>query len=364
MLGRIPLLRRVPPVAVVAAAVALVAAIVLSVVFIVTGRGADGHEPAGRDTEGHGADSDEAAPGGTAMGDWVLDREGHPARTLVRDKDGKLLATFTDGSRTVDVAGPKRTFREPRFTKATVTLDVWVRLAPQEWRAGAESEAWFKDWLTRELADNSPDVLAIAFQYVDGAPELYDDAGIRYAGDAQFGPVSTTDSDGRAEGNDFYDYLGVTYGFAGGTSGKPRKDRYGDVDCSGFVRLVYGYRLGYPVRDTNTAGPGLPRRAFAMSRFGPGTEVTGHSSDSTKNDAADNLAALRPGDLVFFNIDPSDGPAADHTGIFLGVDGSGHYRFISSRTSENGPTMGDTKYAAILDGDGHFAVAFRNARRL
>jgi cell wall-associated NlpC family hydrolase len=144
----------------------------------------------------------------------------------------------------------------------------------------------------------------------------------------------------------------------------PYCHRYGDVDCSGFVRLVYGYRLGYPVRDTNTAGQGLPRRAFAMSRFGPGTEVTGHPGDAAQNDAAQNLAALRPGDLLFFNVDPADGPAADHTGIFLGVDGSGHYRFISSRTSENGPTMGDTRYAAILDGAGHFARAFLNARRL
>jgi hypothetical protein len=129
------------------------------------------------------------------------------------------------------------------------------------------------------------------------------------------------------------------------------------VDCSGFLRLVYGYRLGYPLRNRNTAGDGLPRRAFAMSEYGPGTEVIapGGSRD---------YRALQSGDLVFFNIDPSDGPQADHSGIFLGVDSSGHYRFISSRTRANGPTMGDDGYAAILDGDGHFASALRNVRRL
>jgi cell wall-associated NlpC family hydrolase len=334
--------------AVVSVAVALV---VLGVAFIVIGRGG-GDEP----SEAAGP---AASRGPASAADWVFDRAEGPARTLVHDKGGNLLATFTDGSRTVDVAGTKRTFREPKFTKATVTLDVWVRLAPQEWHAGAEKDAWVKDWLTKELTDTSLDALGIAFQYVDGAPDLYDNNGVRYAGDAQFGPYSSTDADGRAENNDFYDYLGTTYSFPDGASVKPKKDRYGDIDCSGFLRLVYGYRLGYPLRNTNTAGDGLPRRAFAMSQFGPGVEVT-----RDEGGAARNFAALQPGDLLFFNLDPSDGPQADHSGIFLGVDEAGHYRFISSRTLANGPTMGDTKYAAILDGDGHFAMGFRNARRL
>jgi cell wall-associated NlpC family hydrolase len=291
--------------------------------------------------------------------DWVFDRADDPARTLVHDKNGDLLATFTDGARTVDITGPKRTFREPKFTKASVTVNVWVRLAPQEWRSGAEHDSWFKDWFTRELTDTSLDALGMAFQYVYGASELYDAKGVRYAGDAQFGPYSSSDPDGRAENNDFYDYLGITYSFPDAPDVKPHKDRYGDVDCSGFIRLVYGYRLGYPLRNTNTPGDGLPRRAFAMSQFGPGAEVIEAQGSVTRD-----YAALQPGDLVFFNVDPTDGPAADHSGIFLGVDESGHYRFVSSRTLANGPTMGDSKYAAILDGDGHFALALRNARRL
>jgi cell wall-associated NlpC family hydrolase len=294
----------------------------------------------------------------TTPADWVFDRAGDPARTIVHDKQGHQLAVFTDGARTVDINGPARTFREPRFTKASVTADVWVRLAPRQWHAGAQRDTWFQAWFARELTDKSPDVLAVTFQYVYGAPDLYK-GDVRYAGDAQFGPFSSTDPDGRAENNDFYDYLGITYTFSDGKTVKPHKSRYGDVDCSGFIRLVYGYRLGYPLRDTSTPGAGLPRRAFAMSRYGPGVEVIKNQHGVTMD-----YSKLQPGDLVFFNVDPSDGPQADHSGIFLGVDDFGHYRFISSRTLANGPTMGDSKYDAIVDGDGHFALALVNARRL
>ncbi len=330
----------------------LALATLVVVAVIVIGRMHDGADPSAA------AGPLTSAPPLTAA-DWVFDRADDPARTVVHDKSGNVLATFTDGARTVDVTGPKRTFREPKFTKASVTVDVWVRLAPHEWRAGAERESWFKDWFTHGLTDTSLDALAVAFQYVDGAPDLYDANGVRYAGDAQFGPYSSSDADGRAENNDFYDYLGTTYSFPDGASVKPKKDRYGDVDCSGFIRLVYGYRLGYPLRNTNTPGDALPRRAFAMSQYGPGAEVI-----KDQGVPARDYGALQPGDLLFFNVDPSDGPAVDHSGIFLGVDEAGHYRFISSRTLANGPTMGDSKYAAIIDGDGHFASAFRNARRL
>ncbi len=298
-------------------------------------------------------------PTGGKAADWTYERADAPARTIVHDRSGTVVATFTDNSRTVDVAAPERTFSEPKFTRATVTVDVAVRLAPQPWHAGAEKEAWATTWLTKELADSSPDALAIAFQYTYGAPDLYDADGIRYAGDAQFGPYSSTDPDGRAENNDFNDYLGITYNFSDLGPIAPHKDRYGDVDCSGFIRLVYGYRMGFPLRRGNAAGPGLPRRAVSISTVGPGTEVI-HNTGAPARD----YDALQPGDLVFFNVDPSDGPQVDHSGIFLGIDNSGHYRFISSRTLANGPTMGDSKYSAILDGSGHFALAFRNARRI
>jgi cell wall-associated NlpC family hydrolase len=115
--------------------------------------------------------------------------------------------------------------------------------------------------------------------------------------------------------------------------------------------------LGYPVRSANTAGVGLPRRAFAMAQFGPGVVVVSTGGTSA-------LARLQPGDLLFFDLDPADGPQADHSGIYLGLDDAGHHRFLSSRSKANGPTFGDFGGAAILDGSGRFAARFRTARRL
>jgi cell wall-associated NlpC family hydrolase len=286
-------------------------------------------------------------------------RVADPARTIAKDAAGRTVAVFTDGARTVRLAGPVRKFAEPKFTQATVTTDAWVRLAPQEWKAGEEKAAWYKPWLTAALADRSPDALAIAMQYVQGAPEQKDAKGVRYAGDADFGPFSETDPDGRAENSDFFDYLGIQYKFPDGGRSQPQPDRSGDLDCSGYVRIVYGYRLGYPVRSQNTAGVGLPRRAFAMNQFGPGVAVAPDKGTQVRD-----FNKMQNGDLVFFNLDPSDGPQADHSGIYLGVDDAGHHRFLSSRSKANGPTFGDFGGPAILDGGGHFATKFRSVRRL
>jgi hypothetical protein len=73
---------------------------------------------------------------------------------------------------------------------------------------------------------------------------------------------------------------------------------------------------------------------------------------------------LQTGDLVFFDADPSDDPAIDHVGMFLGRDEAGRSRFISSRKSPNGPTLGDVHGASLLDGTGLYARSFRSARRL
>ena len=200
-------------------------------------------------------------------------RRTDPPRTVVQDAKGDTVAVLTDGARTARLVGPTRTFVEPAFTKRSVVTDAWIRLAPVEWSAGAETASWFAPWLTAALADRSPDVFGAAMQYVHGAPAAKDAAGIRYAGDASFGPLSATDPDGREERSDFLDYLGVPWTFPDGGLRQPQKDRYGDVDCSGFVRLVYGYRMGYPLRVTNNPGPGLPRRAFAIASIGPGVVV-------------------------------------------------------------------------------------------
>ncbi|MGK4597964.1 NlpC/P60 family protein [Amycolatopsis sp. w19] len=296
-----------------------------------------------------------APPGGdAAIGGYTYERLENPARTVVRDSLGTQLASFTDGSRSVLLSGKSRTFAEPKFTTVTVTSSAWIRFAPEPWKAGAEREGWFRDWLPKALGDTSPDLLAIALQYSEGAPPQTTKK-LRVAGDASFGPDS---AEGRLEKSDFYDYLGVDWDFPDKHE-KAERARFGSLDCSGFVRMVYGYRAGYPLLGTNTKGPGLPRRAWAMSELGPGTTLI----EDARRQATD-YAALQPGDLLFFNLEPALGPRVSHTGIYLGLDSDGRRRVLSSRKVANGPTFGDAGGTSLIDGEGTYAKAFRAAKRL
>lgn len=284
-----------------------------------------------------------------------------PDRTLVLDRTGSAVAVFTDGARTVRLTGPSRTFREPKATDATVTTTAWVRLAPQVWSAGAERADWFQPWFAEARTDTSPDVLAVATEYLADAPEDRDAAGVRYRGDASFGPVAKS-GDGRLERSDFHDYLGLPWDFSDAGTEPADPDRYGAVDCSGFVRLVYGYRLGLPLLGDNDAdndaGPGLPRRAYAIAERGPGVVLV-----DDEGERATAYGALQPGDLVFFEVENGE-EQLDHVAIYLGPDSANHHRFISSRERINGPTMGDVGGTSLLDDGGHYSKAWRAARRL
>lgn len=296
----------------------------------------------------------------SARGERVYERLATPDRTVVRGSDGSVLATLTDGARTAVLAGPSRTFTEERFTSAKVVTDSWVRLMPQEWKEGAEKEQWFTEWFDEYLGSREPDLLAYAVQYIDGADRKADENGVSFAGDAEFGPLNpVADGDLRLEQSDFYDYLGMAYTFRDGTTIQPERKRYRAVDCSGYMRLVLGYRGRYPLAPTNDSGDGLPRTADAMarSRLGvPVLELTGERPHS--------LGKLQPGDLVFFEIDPRSGDRLDHVGIYMGLDAEGDPRFISSREEANGPTFGDKGGNARLDGNGFYAKGLRSAKRL
>ena len=286
-----------------------------------------------------------------------FDRLANPARTVVRDQAGAVLATFTDGARTVALTGPKRTFADARFTDATVTTTTWVRLAPEAWAPGAEQAAWFGPWFEKAKQDKSPDMFTVAMEYFDGAGQETNAQGIRFRGDAIFGPVEPSGY-ARLEQSDFLDYLEITYSFPDAGKKPPKPSHTGALDCSGFVRMVYGYRLGYPLLGTNNPGPGLPRRAYAIAQDGPGvvlipntrTRVTAYNT-------------LQPGDLVFFEVEGSV-DELDHVGIFVGIDSAGHYRFMSSRERANGPTFGDLGGTSLLDDGGMYSRAWRAARRI
>jgi hypothetical protein len=300
-----------------------------------------------------------------------FDRLADPARTVVRD-GGTIVATLTDGARTAVLTGPGRTFTEPRTTKARVTTDSWVRLMPRAWAAGQERTTWFTAWLRTNRGSTKPDVLSMALQYRAGEKPLMDDKGVRYAGAATYGKVgkeeeakeaneaNEADRAGKATrpGSDFYQYLGLAWTFPDGHIVHPDKQRYGTVGPSGFIRLVYGYRAGYPLLRRDEKGPGLPRTANGMATLGPGVPVF------RGNNAQTALSKLQPGDLVFF----ATGNRQDHrlcqVGIYLGLDSDGHPRFISSRASAGGPTFGDHGGTARLDGKGLYAKGLRAAKRL
>ncbi|MEY9848748.1 cell wall-associated NlpC family hydrolase [Streptacidiphilus sp. BW17] len=314
-----------------------------------------------------GGDAASAGDSGpvTQSGGYRFQRQSSPGRTVALDASGNQLAVFTDGARTVVLRGPSRTFSEPRTTDATVTTEAWVRLLPSEWKQGEEKSAWFAQWFPRTLNDTSPDVFAVAFEYSSaGAKDQYNAQGVRFAGTAHFGPRNPKvsgplDFAYHAEQSDFYDYLGIPWTFPDGTQVQPEKARYGDVDCSGFQRLLWGYRMGMPMHNTDTTGVGLPRRAFAIAAYGPGVLLIPNTGTQ-----ATDLSVLQPGDLVFFGILKGQPDVIDHCGFYMGPDSNGRPRFYSSRSAANGPTMGDLAGHALLDGTDFYARGFRGARRL
>ncbi|MBA2529144.1 MAG: C40 family peptidase [Euzebyales bacterium] len=275
-------------------------------------------------------------------------RRSDPDRVVVSDDLGRV-ATFTTAARTVTVRGPSRTFREAT-TSASVSSTTWVRLLPVPFTGSVD---W--SWLSARLADRSPDLLDVAAQYVTGAAVKTDATGLRYAGDASYGPVQPDGS--RQEGSDFNDYLGVPWTYDS-TVDRPENAQLHALDCSGFVRMVFGYRGGVPLTLRPEEGR-LPRRAVHMNASAPGAVVI-----ADRGFVPSRLSMLRPGDLVLFDASSDDGTDIDHVGIYLGRDSSRAPRFVSSRKTVDGPTMGDVGGRSTLTGTGLYARSWRAARRL
>jgi hypothetical protein len=279
-----------------------------------------------------------------------------PPRTLVLTALGDRVATLTDGARTAVFRGPARTFAEPEVTSAVVTTNDWVRVAPQPWRQGGEQDPVLGSWVLNALNDRTPDVLDLSMQYRRNTPDLHDDKGIRYAGRAFFGPLVDGE---RVSDADFNDYLGVPWTH-GGVVRPPDALRKDSLDCSGYLRMVFGYRAGYPL-GWAPSHVRLPRQAKDFEAGAPGAVIVANTG---ARPAEDRLERLQTGDVLAFDLDPADGPLLDHSAIYLGVDSAGQPRFISSRKTYNGPTMGDKYGASVLTGDGVLAQAFRLARRV
>jgi cell wall-associated NlpC family hydrolase len=300
---------------------------------------------------------------GQKGGKQTWERLKNPERSVLRGASGQVLATFTDGARTATLRGPSRTFSEPANTKSRVVTEDWVRLMPETWRKGAESEKWFKDWFKEFYGSEEDDLFAYAFQYVEGAPAKKDDEGVQYAGDAFFGPFKEDGVD-RLEQNDFYDYLGTSYTFRDGTTMQPHQERFRSLDCSGFMRMIWGYRARFPLAATNKVGDGLARTADGMARSKTGVDIIKLQGPSPWYTRPKNIDVVQPGDLLFFKMDHRTANHMDHVALYLGTDTDGHRVFVSSRKEVNGPTMGDKGGASRIDGNGFYAGLLRSAKRL
>ena len=301
-------------------------------------------------------------------GPYAYSRESGPDRTVVRTESGTQVAVFTDGARTVCFSGASRGFTEPSTTTSTVTTDSWVRVAPKRWSEGAQDDAWFHGWFQQQIGSTEPDLFGLYAEYAAGAPNKVNGQGVRYAGQARFGELTASDGyqnplGDRDDRADFYDYLGVDFDFPDGT-GKPHSAWYGDLDCSGLVRILFGYRMGYPMYlgDGSSSSVGtLPRHSWSLAANGPGVWLFGEGASSAPEQG--ELSRLQPGDLLFF-AEGSAKSTVDHCGIYFGADQYGRRRFLSSRMGANGPTFGDADGMSVIGGTGIYSADFRGARRV
>lgn len=298
---------------------------------------------------------------------FTFQQRANPDRIEVSDQ-GKWVATFTIHCYTVILAGPPRTFSETfRKSGAThvvsVTHSKWVRAAQ-----GPIDKRIDERWLTRALEANAagtPDALAIAMQYVKGAPPLFL-GDLQIAGDASYGPLLP--GEGRDEGADFNDYLGLRWLYPTESPDPPEVAQFRCLDCSGYMRMVWGYRhhlpgAGYPDNIPLSRRPRskstLPRRSFELYAEAMGIILVPDAGTQVTE-----LSLLDTGDLVFFDASDDDQSRLDHVGMYLGIDAEGAHRFISSRKTPDGPTLADAGGLSVLNGSEYYARAFRAARRL
>jgi hypothetical protein len=290
----------------------------------------------------------------------LVDRS-QPERIEVRRRDGgDVVATLTVGARTVVVAGPQRRFTEPSATPAVVESTSWVRVAPRPWPPRSHLDKDLAGWLLDQIEDETPpvDVLAAAMQYLTDAPDGRNEDGVRYIGDAGFGYVHSADE---RDGADFYDYLEIPWKFPDSGRARPSKRWDRELDCSGYVRLVYGYRFGIPMLNApvNTTVDGLPRTAASMASYARSVLI---AAGRTPSQAPTKLSALQPGDLVFFALH-NDPNLVTHSGIYIGNDQDGGMRFVSSRGTVDGPSFGDVRGDGVID-SGYFGQRLRRVIRL
>lgn len=324
----------------------------------------------------------QACPGdGVQCSSAVVNPSSHRFTEVAVTAGGTWVATFTAGARTVRLKGPSmRTFKEAKTPtgtpSATITHDTWVRLWPDAkgWSGGCSGgvlDASSDAWLANARGGDTDDVLSIAMQYANGGPM-----------DADYSPDETI------PGADMTDYRQQTlYSAFDKAYEEPEYPEWGPgyVDCSGFVREVFAYRLGYAwhvrakrPRDTYSYAQDGAIWKLSEDQFfnGPGVVVSDYPKDSRGRPAWGTrnvqYGVLRVGDLLFFHSTSADD--VTHEGIYLGAtDGTGKRRVLSSRFYLKGPSIdrstdtGSTAGDSIIDGSATsdaLTRTYRAARRL
>ncbi|MDI1429856.1 NlpC/P60 family protein [Polyangium sorediatum] len=294
--------------------------------------------------------------------------------TKIASIGGEPVAWFTHGGYSVRMAGPSRTFGANKAA-SSVTTTTWVRTLSEPFDAEKTSEETLSAWLNAARGVNceagTQDVIAISYDYAEGGSK-----------DARY-----------ALGADFHDFLGIDWDPIDAKSILADLGLEGALDCSGYMRLVWGSRANFTYDGADASLPlslksvpgHLPRTSEDMYRSGPGRIVVPFRTQPAGAapfqgaPTTTELAAIEPGDLVFFDsqcnytiatalLCGKDVGAISHVGMFVGRDNGGNYRFISSRSQANGPTVGNTGgwsiFNAGVDGTGSYPQRFRGARRL
>ncbi|MFE9172648.1 NlpC/P60 family protein [Streptomyces kebangsaanensis] len=250
-------------------------------------------------------------------------------------------------------------------TPPSVTHGDWVRVLPEPfdgtWTAGLEQT--IRGW----AGSTVPDALAYAAMFLPGAPAVIAGdgpaKGKQVLGESGYGYLNSQGY--RMVGADFHEYMNIGWTFPDGAyTGASSRDA-GNLDCSGYTRMVYGYHMGVPMAaKADTSGNRIPRQSRDMADHTPGVLI-----DRTDGTRPPTASLLQPGDLVLFNADSGDDGdqqtgTVDHVGIYLGRDAAGKRRFLSSRKTINGPTMSDMGGSSLLDGTGLYAVSLHSVRRI
>ena len=278
------------------------------------------------------------------------------------------VATFTTGCQTVTMSGDSRNLFDEGLT---ITHSTWVRLLNVPFNGQVDT-----NWILTTLPQNSinagsPDIIDIAMLYLEDGDS-----------NAAYGPQGSV-----SENSDFNDYLGTDTTYSPHWSYDDQHlynswthyadaNRLGCLDCSGYMRMIWGYHGGLPMTyhvNPNAPITAIPRRSYLIWEECIGKQVM-TNYDYNSNKAADKLALLNIGDLVVFDAD--DTPAeeigrVDHIGMYIGDDAQGNMRFVHSRSTNNiGPTFGnDAGGKCIINNDGtdnwlYYAKALVGARRL